>query len=86
MQPCDQAQFAHAAGKTTHLAQLMKDQGCVIALDRSHAKAQHIRLGPPFSSLLHSHHYVAAAAPAPAPALGGLAPACSAATAQHCTA
>ena len=41
-----QAQCMHVAGKTTHLAQLMKDEGCVIALDRSHAKAQHIRSGP----------------------------------------
>ena len=34
---------SRCAGKSTHLAQLMKDQGCVIALDRSHAKAQQIR-------------------------------------------
>ena len=31
------------AGKSTHLAQLMGDRGRVIALDRTHAKAQQIR-------------------------------------------
>ena len=31
------------AGKTTHLAQLMLNRGTVIALDRTHAKAQQIR-------------------------------------------
>ncbi len=31
------------AGKSTHLAQLMGDQGRGIALDRTHAKAQQIR-------------------------------------------
>ena len=31
------------AGKATHLARLMSDQGTVIALDRTHAKAQQIR-------------------------------------------
>lgn len=34
---------ASPGGKSTHLAQLMSDQGTVIALDRSHAKAQQIR-------------------------------------------
>lgn len=34
---------ASPGGKSTHLAQLMNDQGQVIALDRTHAKAQQIR-------------------------------------------
>ncbi|KAL3131809.1 hypothetical protein ABBQ38_007524 [Trebouxia sp. C0009 RCD-2024] len=34
---------ASPGGKSTHLAQLMRDQGRVIALDRTHAKAQQIR-------------------------------------------
>ncbi|DBA94968.1 TPA: hypothetical protein ACH3X1_002494 [Trebouxia sp. C0004] len=34
---------ASPGGKSTHLAQLMGDRGSVIALDRTHAKAQQIR-------------------------------------------
>ncbi|DBA85330.1 TPA: hypothetical protein ACH3X2_006018 [Trebouxia sp. C0005] len=34
---------ASPGGKSTHLAQLMGDQGRVVALDRTHAKAQQIR-------------------------------------------
>lgn len=38
-----QNKMVWSAGKSTHLAQLMRDQGRVIALDRTHAKAQQIR-------------------------------------------